>query len=78
MNVVLLAVGFFTAIWIIMVSLIIIAKATLLPSGDIKLVVNKKKSLSSSPAANCWLFWLNRAFSFHQPAAGAAVAVNAG
>lgn len=49
MNVILLAVGFFTAIWIIMVSLIIIAKATLLPSGDIKLVVNKKKEFVIQP-----------------------------
>jgi Na+-transporting NADH:ubiquinone oxidoreductase subunit F len=49
MSVVLLAVGIFISIVFIQVSLIMIAKAKLLPSGEIKLLINKQKELTILP-----------------------------
>ena len=49
MSTVLLAVGIFICIVLIQVSLIMVAKAKLLPSGEIKLLVNKQKELTTLP-----------------------------
>ena len=49
MNELLIAVGLFTLIVFMLVSAIMFAKAKLLPSGDIKLVINKEKELVTQP-----------------------------
>jgi len=49
MSTILLAVGIFICIVLIQVSLIMFAKAKLLPSGEIKLLVNKQKELTTLP-----------------------------
>jgi Na+-transporting NADH:ubiquinone oxidoreductase subunit F len=49
MSELLIAVGMFTFIVLMMVSLIMFAKAKLLPSGDVHVVVNKEKELVTQP-----------------------------
>jgi Na+-transporting NADH:ubiquinone oxidoreductase subunit F len=49
MSELIIAVGLFTLIVFMLVSLIMIAKAKLLPSGDIKMVVNKEKEFVTQP-----------------------------
>jgi Na+-transporting NADH:ubiquinone oxidoreductase subunit F len=49
MSELIIAVGLFTLIVLMMVSVIMLAKAKLLPSGDVKVVVNKEKELVTQP-----------------------------
>ena len=49
MNELIIAVGLFTLIVLMLVSLIMFAKAKLLPSGDIKMVINKEKEFVAQP-----------------------------
>ena len=49
MSELIIAVGLFTIIVLMMVSLIMFAKAKLLPSGDIKMTINKEKELVTQP-----------------------------
>jgi len=51
MSELIIAVGLFTLIVFILVSLIMFAKAKLLPSGDIKMVVNKEKEFVTQPGS---------------------------
>jgi Na+-transporting NADH:ubiquinone oxidoreductase subunit F len=49
MSELLIAVGLFILIVLMMVSLIMFAKAKLLPSGDVKMMINKEKELVTQP-----------------------------